>query len=60
MEPGSNMLLYKGSPIIQILSRINPISHTDTYFFKVRSNIVHPSTPRPSFIIPIKPQSPTI
>ena len=36
------------SPIIPILSRINPIPHIDSYFFKVHSNIVLPSTPRPS------------
>jgi hypothetical protein len=29
------------------LSRIIPIPRIDTYFFKVRSNIVFPSTPKP-------------
>ena len=38
---------FKGSPIIPILSRINPIIRIDTYLFKVHSNIVLPSTPRP-------------
>ena len=36
-----------GSPIMIILSQINPVPHTDTYFFKVHSNIVLPPTPRP-------------
>ena len=31
-------------PIIPILSRINPIPRIDTYFFKVHSNIVLPSS----------------
>ena len=39
--------IHKGSPIIPILSRINPIPRIDTYLFKVYSNIVFPSTPRP-------------
>ena len=38
--------IHKGSPIILILSRINPISRIDTYLFKVHSNIVLPSMPR--------------
>jgi hypothetical protein len=33
--------------LIHILSRINPIPRIDTYFFKIHSNIVFPSTPRP-------------
>ena len=32
--------------MITILSRIFPISPIDTYFFKIHSNIVLPSTPR--------------
>ena len=35
------------SPIIPILSQINPIPRIDTYLFKVHSNIVLPFTPRP-------------
>ena len=31
---------FKGSRIIPILSRINPIARIDTYFFKIHSNIV--------------------
>ena len=34
--------------IIPILSQINPIPRIDTYIFKIYSNIVFPSTPRPS------------
>ena len=30
---------------IPILSRMNPIARIDTYFFKIHSNIVLPSTP---------------
>ena len=37
--------IHKGSPIIPILSRINPIPRTYTYLLKVHSNIVLPSTP---------------
>ena len=29
-----------------MLSKINPIPGIDTYFSKIHSNIVHPSTPR--------------
>ena len=43
-----NATLSKGTPIIPILSRINPIPRIDAYFFKIHSNIVLPSTPRPS------------
>ena len=43
----------KGSPIIPILSRINPISRIDTYLFKVHSNIILPSTPRPLGLFPV-------
>jgi hypothetical protein len=32
--------IHKGSPIIPILNQINPIPRIDTYFFKIRSNIV--------------------
>ena len=41
---------FTWAPIIPNLSRINPILRIDTHFFKVHSNIVLPSTPRPSFI----------
>jgi hypothetical protein len=33
---------------LPIMSRINPIPRIDTYFFKIYSDIVLPSTPRPS------------
>ena len=39
--------MASGSPIIPILSRINPIPRIEAYLFKVHSNIVLPSTPRP-------------
>jgi Carboxylesterase. len=38
---------FKGSPIVPILSRINPIPCIDMYLFKTHSNFVFPSTPRP-------------
>ena len=31
--------IHKGSPIIPILSRINPITRIDTYLFKVHSTV---------------------
>ena len=40
--------IHKGSPVIPILSRIDPIPRIDTHFFKTQSNIVLPSTPNPS------------
>ena len=45
MEPGGSIYIHEGSPIIPILSRLNPILRIDTYLFKVHSNIVLPSTP---------------
>ena len=36
--------IYKGSPVILILSRINPIPCNDTCFFQIHSNIFLPST----------------
>ena len=53
MEPGGSMPLSQELSNIHILSRINPIPRIDTYLFKVHSNIVLPSTPRPSFDIVI-------
>ena len=46
-NPEVQCRIHKGSPIITILSRINPIPRIDTNLFKVHSNIVLPSTPRP-------------
>ena len=40
--------IHKDSPIIPILSRINPMPHIHAYFFKIFSNLVLPSSPRPS------------
>ena len=37
--------IHKGSPIIPILNRNNPVSHTDTHFFNIHSNIDIPSRP---------------
>ena len=39
--------IHKGSSIIPILSRINPIPPLIPYLFKVHSNIFLPSMPRP-------------
>ena len=46
-NPEVQCRIHKGSPIIPILSRINPITRIDTYLFKVHSNIVLLSMPRP-------------
>ena len=35
--------IHKGTPVIPILSEINPIPCIDTYLFKIHSNIVLPS-----------------
>ena len=37
MEPKVQCNIQKGSPIIPILSRINPIRLTDTYLFKIQN-----------------------
>ena len=47
MKPKVECRIHKGSPIIPILSRINPIPRIDTHLFKVHSNTLLPSTPRP-------------
>ena len=41
MEPEGSMPHSQGSPIISILSWINPITRTDTYLFKVHSDIIN-------------------
>ena len=46
------LCILKGSPIIPILSRINPIPQIDTYLFKVHSNIVLPSIWKHSYLPP--------
>ena len=54
MERGGSTSIHKGSPIIPILSRINPIPLIDTYLFKVHHNNVLPSTPRlPKGLLPV-------
>ena len=35
MKPEGSNHIQKGSPIVPILSRINPIPHIDSYFLKV-------------------------
>ena len=35
MEPGGQFPIHKGSSIIPVLSRINPIPRIDTNFFKI-------------------------
>ena len=39
MELGVQCRIHKGSPIIPILSQMNPTPRIDTYLFKVHSNI---------------------
>jgi hypothetical protein len=41
------MCIHMGFPTTPILNQINPIARIDTYFFRVHSNMVLPSTPRP-------------
>ena len=48
MEHGGSMLHAQDLYIIPILSHINPIPPTDTYLFKIHSNMVLQSMPRPS------------
>ena len=48
LHPEVQCHIYMGSPIIPILSQINPIPSIDAYFFKIYSDIVLLSTPRPS------------
>ena len=43
-DPKVQCRIHKGSPILPTLSRINLIPRTDTYFIKVHSDMVHPST----------------
>ena len=47
-KPEVQSYIYKGFPIIPILSRINPIPCTEANLFKINSNIALPSTPRHS------------
>jgi len=47
-NPEVQCTIYKGSPVIPILARINPIPRIDIYFFKIHSNIDLPSTSRPA------------
>ena len=46
-NPEVQCRIHEGSPIIPILGQINLIPRIDAYLFKVHSNIVLPSTPRP-------------
>ena len=48
MEAGSSMQLHKRSPIIPILSQINPTPRIDADFFRTHPNFVLPFTLRPS------------
>ena len=52
MEPGGSMSHSQGPSIIHILSRINLIPRFDIYFYKIHFNIVLPSMPRLSYLIP--------
>ena len=56
MEPESLMSHSQGLSSNPILNQINPIPRIDTYLFKINSNIVLPSTPKPSFPagVPVK------
>ena len=47
MEPGISMPHSQGLSYNPILSQINPIPRSNTYFLKIHSNIVVPTTPMP-------------
>ena len=47
-NPESQDRIDKDSTVIPILSWVNPIPHIDTHLSTIHSNIVLPSTPRPS------------
>ena len=47
MESGGSMPHSQGPSNNPSPESINPIPRMDTYFFKINSNIVLPSTPRP-------------
>ena len=54
MEPGVQCHIHKGPRISPILSRIIQIYRIDTYFFKVHSNVVLPSSPGlPNGLFPV-------
>ena len=55
-NPEVQCRIHKGSPIIHILSRINPIPRIDTYLFKVHSNILDLGLPKGIFPVglPVK------
>ena len=47
MDPEFQCSIRKNSPVIPILSQINPIPRIDNYFFMIHFNIVLPFTPGP-------------
>ena len=47
-DPEVQCRIHRGCPIISILSRNNPYPRVDTYFYKISSNIVLPTTPMSS------------
>ena len=48
MEPGGSMSHEQGLSNNLYTEQINSIPRTDSHFFKIHSNIVLRSTPRPS------------
>ena len=51
--PDIQFTINKGSPIISILNRINPIPCINTYFFKIHSNINFPCLGLPKGLFPV-------
>ena len=49
MNPGGPCRIHNNCPIIPILNQINPVCRNDKCFFKISSNIILPSTSRPSY-----------
>jgi hypothetical protein len=53
-NPEIQCRIYKCSPIISILSRINPFPRIDTHFFKIHSNTVLTGLGLPKGLFPIR------
>jgi hypothetical protein len=50
-NPKVHYCVQNSPPLVHILSQINPVHILTTYFFKIRSNIILPSTPKSSRVV---------